>query len=153
MKIIFNQNRIIEHSLKLAVCGLWISFLTVQSCTKSDPKSETERVKEILTANTWVIQSVTVDGIDKTSDYSGMTLAFTNTNYSTENGGLVWPDIGAWKFADDSGKIISRNDDLIITIEEASTTKLVMKLMWLKTTLSGGRSESVRGAHVFVFRK
>lgn len=153
MKSIFNQDRVKTHSLRLAASTLLISLLVIQSCSKSDPKTKTDHVKEILTANTWNLQTVTVDDVDQTSFYTGMTLSFTNTGYFTVNGGLVWPAMGAWKFADNTGKVITRSDDLTVTIDEASTTKLVLKLMWVKTTLGGGRSASVRGEHVFVFGK
>ena len=140
--------------MRLATSSLLISLLILQSCSKkNDPKSQTDRVKEILTTNTWNLQTVTVDDVDQTSFYTGMTLSFTNTGYFTVNGGLVWPAMGAWTFADKTGKVITRSDDLTVTIDEASTTKLVLKLMWVKTTLGGGRSASVRGEHVFVFRK
>ena len=128
------------------------NLILLQGCKKDDPLPETERVKNLLKANTWRMQTVTVDGIDQTLVYAGLTLTFTDTNYSTANGGAVWPATGTWTFADQTGKLITRSDGLPVSIEEATTTKLSLKLTWAKTTL-GGRASSIAGVHVFVFGK
>ena len=134
--------------LMMTICHLML----FQSCKKDDPIPETERVKSILKANTWRMQAVSVDGTDQTQVYAGLTLTFTDTNYSTTNGGVVWPATGTWVFADQTGKLITRSDGLAITVEEATTTTLSLKLTWANTTL-GGRASSVAGVHVFVFGK
>ncbi len=41
----------------------------------------------------------------------------------------------------------------VINATEISATKLVLALAWTKTTLGGGRVESVAGQHVFTFGK
>lgn len=154
MKPIFNQKKIKACSLWLVACCLFIGLLTMQSCgKKNDPQPETDRVMEILKANTWKMTSVTVDNTDRTTVYAGLTLSFTDTNYSTTNGGVVWPTSGTWAFADATGKLITRSDGLAISVEEATTTKLSLKLTWAETTLGGGRASSVAGVHVFVFGK
>jgi hypothetical protein len=150
MKTIFNTNR----SLQFAACGLLlIALIALQSCgKKSDPTPPTEQTKAILKANTWNMATVTVDGTDRTSVYTGLTLSFTDTDYTTTNGRAVWPASGTWVFADPTGKVITRNDGLQITVEEAVAGSLKLKLTWNKTTL-GGRAESVAGVHVFSFVK
>lgn len=155
MKSIVHLNTVTACSLRLvACCLLAISLLSIQSCSKkSDPQPETDRVKELLKANTWKIQTVTVDNVDKTSVYAGLTLSFTDATYTTTNGGPVWPASGTWQFADDTGKLITRSDDLSISVEEVTTTKLSLKLTWAKTTLGGGRTASIAGSHLFVFGK
>jgi hypothetical protein len=153
MKTTFNIKTITACSLKLAACGLLFSIITLQSCgKKNDPIPVTEQTKAILRANTWKMTNVTVDGTDKTSVYTGLTLSFTDTDYTTTNGGVVWPGSGTWSFADATGKLITRSDGLSITVEEAIATSLRLKLTWNKTTL-GGRTESVGGVHVFSFGK
>jgi hypothetical protein len=132
-----------------------ISFiLLIQSCGKSssnDP-SPSDQMKAILISGKWNLQTVQVDGVDKTTTYSGLTLNFTATNYSTTNGRVIWPATGTWQFSDETGKNITRDDGLPVAIGEATTSKLVLTLTWNKTTL-GGRAGSLKGVNVFTFGK
>jgi hypothetical protein len=133
-----------------------ISFtclLALAGCKKDDKNLETDRTRKLLTANTWTIQSVTVDGVDKTSSHAELTLHFTNTQFTTTHGGVVWPASGIWTFADDSGKKILRSDDVEMTIQEVSAAKLVLTFTWMETTLGPGRLSSTSGEHVFRFAK
>jgi hypothetical protein len=135
--------------LGICLCGL----LFTQSCKEDGAQPETERVKTLLKSNTWKMQSVQVDNVDKTSVYAGLTLSFTDINYSTTNGGGVWPATGTWSFRDDTGKIIKRNDNLEVTIVEISETSLKLSLSWAASAFGPGRTESVAGNHVFTFVK
>jgi hypothetical protein len=126
-------------------------IISVQGCKDEVP--ETDRVKGILKASTWTMQTVVVDAVDQSTVYKGLTLNFTDTGYSSTNGGVVWPASGTWVFADASAKTITRNDNLAITITEVTDAKLILSLTWAKTTLSGGRVESVKGINVFTFTK
>jgi hypothetical protein len=149
-----NQNITTVIFLKLVACALLVSLLTILSCSpKDNPKLETDRVRELLTAGTWNIHTVTVDDIDKTSTYAGLTLAFNSTSYFATNGGIVWMATGGWAFADQRGKLITRGDGLSVTIEKVTTTTLVLTLTWTKTTLGSGRISSLSGNHVFTFNK
>ncbi len=131
-----------------------ISVLLVTSCKKSDdPQPETARIKGLLKANTWRIQSVTVDATDKTELFTGLTLSFTDTNYTTTNGSVVWPVSGTWTFTDDTAKKIKRNDNLEVTIIELTETSLKLSLAWATGTFGSGRVSSVAGNHVFSFVK
>lgn len=130
-----------------------ILMVFIQSCKTDDPTiSEVDRVSTLLKGNSWKMQSVSVGGIDKTSSFAGLTLTFSTGTYTSTNGGLIWPSSGTWTFADETGKIITRNDGVVINLEEISETKLSLKLNWAKTTL-GGRTTSVAGNHIFVFGK
>jgi hypothetical protein len=130
-----------------------IGLLFLASCKKDDPEPETARIQKLLAANAWVIQTVTVNEIDQTNLFAGLTLSFTKTNYSTTNGGVVWPASGTWGFVDETAKIIERNDGLRITITEVTNTSLKLALTWSTTTLGGGRTASVAGDHEFSFIK
>ena len=110
-------------------------------------------MKTILTSGAWKIQSVAVDGADQTNVYKGLSLSFTNTLVNATNGGAVWLASDTWKFADETGKSITRGDGIQVTVEEATATKLVLKLTWTKTTLGSGRINSVKGVNVFTFGK
>ena len=127
------------------------TLLVIASCGEKNDPSPQDVVKAKLSANNWALQSVTVDGVDQTTVYQGLTIKFTTTNYTTTNGGVVWPASGTWTFDSTDGKTIKRDDGLIITVE-ATDTMLKLTLTWATTTL-GGRTGSVGGVHVFSFVK
>lgn len=132
------------------ICGL----LFIQSCgSKGSDPSPADQMKAILIAGAWNLQTVSVDGVDKTSVYTGLTIKFTDGNFTTTNGRAVWPASGTWQFADDTGKNITRGDGLSIAIEEATSTKLVLKFNWNQNTLGSGRISSVKGQNIFTFGK
>ncbi len=127
------------------------SILFLAACKSDDPQPEPVRILELLTANTWTVEAVTVDEMDQTNLFTGLTLSFTNTTYSTTNGGAVWPASGTWEFADASAKTIVRDDGLQITISEVTSTSLRLALTWSTSTLGSGRTASVPGDHEFSF--
>lgn len=129
-----------------------LSFL--QSCggKGSDP-SPADQMKTILISGTWNLQSASVDGVDKSSVYPGLTIKFTDTNFTTTNGRVVWPATSTWQFADATGKSITRGDGLAISIDEATTSKLILKFNWNQNTFGSGRASSVKGQNVFTFGK
>lgn len=131
-----------------------VCLLMAQGCKKKDdPIPETARVRSLLKANTWKMQSVTVDGTDQTTLYTGLSLSFTDANYTTVKGGGVWPSSGGWTFTDESAKTIKRSDGLEINILEATATSLQLGLIWSQGTIGPGRMSSVSGNHQFVFVK
>lgn len=131
----------------------------LQSCgSKGDPtpaETPAQKNQKILTSTTgvWTMQSVTVDDVDKTSIYSGLKLTFSNTGFTTVNGGVVWPASGTWKFSDDTGKTIERGDGLLIGVDEIQSNSLTLSLTWTQTTFGPGRVESTAGKHRFKFVK
>ena len=149
------MKKLITYSLtSLFIFGLLLIF----SCGPTDPTpaaepSATEQVKTVLTSGAWKIQSVAVDGTDQTSVYKGLSLSFTNTSVNATNGGAVWPSSDTWKFTDETGKSITRGDVIQVSVDEATVSKLVLKLTWTKTTLGSGRINSVKGVNVFTFGK
>ena len=128
----------------------------ITSCGGTDAtpaETESQKATKLMTQGTWAMQSVTVDGTDKTSIYAGLKLTFTATGFTATSGGGVWPSTGTWQFTDDTGTTVKRDDGLTITLTELTTTKMVIKLTWTETTLGGGRTNSVQGNHVFTFGK
>jgi hypothetical protein len=117
-----------------------------------DPSPKDVNTKKLMT-NIWKLNSVQVDAVDKTSLFTGMTLKFTATNYTTTNGGVVWPASGTWTFTDDTATKIKRNDDLVVTIFEITDTSLKLSLSWASGTYGPGRVSSVAGIHTFNFVK
>jgi hypothetical protein len=130
------------------------SLIYLSSCGgKGDDPSPVDEMRTLLTSGTWNLQTVLVGGVDQTAVYTGLTLRFTDTNFTATNGRVIWPASGTWQFSDETGKIIQRNDGLLVTIETATTNSLVLKLDWDETTLGSGRVASVEGAHTFNFTK
>lgn len=130
-----------------------MSLLFTSGCNE-DPLPITAQVKQILTSTaSWKMQTVLVDGTDQSTVYKNLTLGFTDTGFTSSNGGAVWPSSGTWKFTDDTATAIERNDGLQVTIDTATDSKLVLKLTWTKTTFGLGRLASVKGVNVFTFGK
>jgi hypothetical protein len=151
MKFLSKFNQRIAYIFSLTVI---LSLFALSSCGSSgSTPSATEIATNQLRANTWRINTVTVDGVDQTSLFSGMTLSFTATNYTTTNGKVVWPASGMWSFTDDTAKKIKRSDNLEVSIVDVTTTTLKLSLTWATGTLGTGRIESVAGNHVFSFVK
>lgn len=115
--------------------------------------SKQDEVTAILTSAPWKVNTVSVDGVDKTIIYKDLGLTFTTTSFTSVNGAAVWPASGTWTFTSSAATAFTRNDGLVVTIQEATSTSLKLALNWNKTTLSPGKTQSVSGAHVFSFRK
>jgi hypothetical protein len=136
----------------ILLLSLVFAFVFLSGCKKDEPTAS-EVTTNKLTSATWKIGSVTVNNTDQTPLFTNMTLKFTDTNYTTTNGGIVWPMSGTWTFVDDTAKEIKRNDDLEITIVEATDASLKLSLTWDTGTFGPGRVSSVVGVHVFSFGK
>jgi len=153
MKPQFNLSRHLFASLFLAIIISLILLIELSGCKKEEvSKLETDRIRQLLTSTTWKVQTVTVDGVDQTSLYSGLTLKFTDTQYMTTNSKVVWPASGVWTFADNTGKRIIRGDNVEISVQQIDTKGLALNFDWSTTTL-GGRLSSTKGKHTFTFVK
>lgn len=133
-----------------------LSILIIQlpGCGESgadDPApSAQDAIKSKLIAHKWNLQTATVDGLDKTAVYQGLAITFTSGNYSSTDGGGIWPASGAWSFNSTDGVTIKRDDGLIMTVDVTDTI-LKLSFTWSKNTLGGGKIESVSGQHILTF--
>ncbi|MEK6781746.1 MAG: hypothetical protein AABY93_08565 [Bacteroidota bacterium] len=128
-----------------------VALLAISGCKKDAPSSQ-EVIKSRMISTSWEIKAVSIDGVDKTSMYAGMTLQFTPTTYTATKGGVIWPSSGTWSFNSDDGTTILRNDGLELTVQVTDAT-LDTSLYWQERTLGGGRLNSLQGNHVFSFSK
>ena len=141
----------------VVIINLLLVILALTSCgggggdPTPTPVSKQDEVKAKLTSPTWKMQSVTVDGADKTTLYKDLTLKFTASGFTSTNGGAIWPATGTWTFTSTEATAIKRDDGLEVKLQEVTDASLKLGLTWSKTTL--GRVESVSGAHVFSFGK
>lgn len=125
-----------------------VSF-AFHSCRKDTTATPSEVTGKQLSSGVWKVQSVMVDGTDKTNLFHGFTLQYSSTTFSSSNGTLVWPSSGTWNFKDETAKMIVRDDGLEMTIETVSNTKFTFSFVWTKTTYGGGRSNSTSGVYSF----
>lgn len=145
----------IATRLSIAVLALFaLAFLANCDSGNDDPGiSKQDEVRAILTGSPWKVNTVSVDGVDKTITYKDLGLTFTNTDFTSVSGGAIWPASGTWNFTSAEATAFVRNDGLEVTIQEATATSLKLALTWNKNTLGPGRTQSVSGAHVFSFKK
>jgi hypothetical protein len=141
------------HKTGILSLSILLSALVLSGCNGDSSPSAAEITTKQLTANNWKISTVLVDDVVQTSLFTNMTLSFTSTNYTTTNGGPVWPTTGTWTFIDGTGRKIKRDDNVEITIIEISDTTLKISLTWAKNIFGSGRISSVAGNHVFTFVK
>ncbi|HEY0742247.1 MAG TPA: hypothetical protein VGD40_12325 [Chryseosolibacter sp.] len=127
------------------------SVMLISSCDGDDSPTAQEAQLKKLTAKTWEVQSVRIDGVDHTQLFQNMTLAISKSSFTTTNGGQVWPASGTWEFADEQATTIIRGDNITITIEAAAESELRLSLQWNETTFGPGRKKSISGMHVFSF--
>jgi hypothetical protein len=145
-----------KHSylIYMLTASLLISVSSLVSSCKDDEPGVVEKNKKLLTSGTWTISNVTVDGANENDLFTGFTLAFNNDgSFVTTNGTPVWSNSGAWQFSDGTGKTLTRDDDVVVSITTLTETALTLTLSWDKTTLGNGRTRSVSGAHIFEFSK
>jgi len=132
-----------RHSFVFAIC---VVLLASTACKhKNDPQPD------LLLQKTWIVKKVEVDGMDKTSAFSNMTLKFSPGKYTATNGGDVWADNGTWSYAKNSSTLIIRGDGVQVTISEITEKNLQLNFTWLETTFKGGRIMGIKGNNTFMF--
>ena len=144
----------IAKQLLLSILAV-VAIGSLSNCGDDEPTlpSKQEEVTEILTGSPWKINTVSVNGTDKTLTYKDLGLTFTETGFTSADGEPVWPASGTWSFTSAEATSFTRNDGLVVTIQQATETSLKLALTWNKTTLGSGRTQSVSGSHVFSFGK
>ena len=139
----------------LISCSILIMCLLISSCGKDPALSAGEQAILKLTASPWKMVSVTIDGVDKTAMFTGLTITFSKTSsnggtYAAVNGGLVWTASGQWTITDmNTAGFIMRGDNLEVQLNELLPASLTMTLDWNKNTFGSGRLASIKGKHVF----
>ena len=147
-----------KTNMNCVVLSIFITYalFLAMSCRDDDPQA-TETNLQRLAAHKWKLISVTVDGVDKTDLFTGLTLQWSqDKTFVATNGGEMWPSNGTWSVTDDSGKtlLVSLNDPdhVEVTIQTLDDSTLVISLHWNKTTLGSGRASSIAGDYVFEFK-
>jgi len=139
------------HNNCVFSAGLFILLLLSQSCAENTPGTIADNVRSQLTAGLWKVQSVMVDGVNQDALFNGMTLKFDKADFTSTNGGAVWPVKDGWKLTDAQGTAFVRNDGIVVTIQSLSDASLILSLTWTMTTLGNGKVSSIPGQYVFTF--
>jgi hypothetical protein len=133
-----------------------IAAMTLISCgddddsVADDPTEQTEEEKQLesLSASVWTMSSITLDGADVTTNFSGLVLTINSDKTYSTNGSYdpVWPSSGSFTFGSDI-KTLTRDDGVSMTIS-VSETSLTITLTYAD---SGGRIDALPGDYVFSF--
>jgi hypothetical protein len=138
----------------ITLCLLVSAALTFSACDKNDGPTASEKQMKLL-VGTWNMAVVTVDGVDYTSVFDGLSLTFTDAppRYSAVNGGKVWVEPKDFIFQNfDATEFIGPNFE-IVTITTLTDRLLVLELRWNQASFEAGRAKSIAGHHVFMFNK
>ena len=115
-----------------------------------DPTEQTEEEKQLesLSASVWTMSSITLDGADVTTNFSGLVLTINSDKTYSTNGSYdpVWPSSGSFTFGSDINTL-TRDDGVSMTIS-VSETSLTVTFTYAD---SGGRIDALPGDYVFSF--
>jgi hypothetical protein len=128
-----------------------LAFL-LAACATPPELSPNEKTQRLLINKTWDLSIVTVDGIAR-NIYSGLSLKFQQSTYTSENGLDIFPVSGTWEFSGSEGNKIIRDDGLEIVIESITDSQLTLNFYWSSSNFIGGRSNELAGLHRFILSK
>ncbi|MFN6087172.1 MAG: hypothetical protein ACK47E_00300 [Cyclobacteriaceae bacterium] len=151
MKTLLTAGKYIFTILLSAAWVIWFS-----SCLPEPPDRVTDIILKI-SGKTWLISTVTVDGVDRTSSYAMLKLVFRTGElaYTTTSAkgdtGPVWPANGTMSRL--SQTQVKRDDGVVMDVEFPSDTQMTLTFDWTTTDYGPGRAEGIKGRHVFKFTK
>jgi len=147
----------------LALLGLVTTLLTYSSCKKDNPEPTpiTDVQLEKL-AKTWKINTVSLDGSDRTAEYTAFQLVLSGNKGSTSFGYTTsgrpslspWKASGSWEFGASPETQMIRDkgtvDELAMTYSVTDTS------LSITFTFNGSgysaRTDVVKGVWVFTFK-
>jgi hypothetical protein len=143
---------------KLKIYALVVILTTTLSCDKKEDNGE-KLHQEIskLVGKEWVLQSVIEQGIDRTLNYSGMTITFeqqagsSRVAYIAGKGEPVWSAQGTLDCQYVGRLEMHRNDNLQCIVSEVTATELEIEVLNFPYSIGPGRGKSSGGKHVFKF--
>ncbi len=110
---------------------------------------------------TWKMSSVTRDNVDESSEFSGFSITFSQTNYTITNGGNAWVDITGSIGNFDTGSNASsfqvqfaNTGSVTVNMAFSDENKtLTMSFTVDNTSFGIGRVSGLAGSYVFVVKK
>lgn len=114
-----------------------------------------DETRALLKARTWSVYSVQMDGIDKTSMFSGMKINFEDQVYTAQNGGFIWgSDLRlSWAFQDTEATKFAIGSGPTVYIQELTKSSMTLRLRWSLDDFGGGATSPESGLYVFEFRR
>ena len=127
-------------------------FLSCGSEGEPDEPSAQELTFENL-AGQWglpAVGGIVVDGVDRTLNYQGFNLSFSETGYSTSNAGDLFQSSGTWEWANETTtNQIILDDGKNITIQSLTTSVFTFAF----TQSDGGVRAGVAGSYTVTVNK
>lgn len=146
-----------KYLKSIAIIAFLAGFAFMMGCKKDDgggPSEEDMKLEEL--AATWTLSSASLDGDDRTANWTGFTLTATLAKtYSTSgsNDENVWPASGTWEFAGTTGAgldVLNRSDGVTINIDNVSANALDLSFTYaLAKANKDARITSIEGNWVF----
>lgn len=139
--------------LKFITALSCLTVLLICSSCKDDKETKSpveEQLQTLVNGSPWILAGNTVlkDGFDVSSQFTGFTLTFSESNFSTTNSlPSAWPNAGTWQFVNENPNKIIRGDGVEIDLQLADN-KLILNFM-VSDPNSGGRGLSVAGEYQF----
>lgn len=139
----------------LLLCVL--TFLACDSGSDDPAVTETERVTNLLIGNSsigtqWTLSSVSVNDIDYTNEFTGLTLTFSEGSVTSTNGKAVFDSTDTWSFTDENASAFTTSSTALqITIQEISNNSLV--LVFILDESIYGKVDAVAGENIFTFTR
>lgn len=131
-----------------------VGFLIV-SCGGGDdnPEPSAQELTYEKLAGQWSLpatRGVVVDGVDRSLNYDGFRLSFTESGYTTTNAGDLFKASGTWDWANSNTvNELSLDDGKSIIIQSLSTTQFVFSF----TQSEGGIRAGVSGNYTISVNK
>jgi len=135
---------------------LTLGSIAFSSCGGGHDEPTDEDIFLGKLAQTWSVTGgqVTVDGLDVTEDFEGMTITFgADKHYTTVHGvPPIWPAAGTFTIKAFGNNMydITRDDGTQISILALSDKSITLTLQY---TYSGARSSEVSGKYQFVMTR
>ncbi len=154
-------------SKRLSILSLVLSLIILTGCGDDNPTPTAEETQLKKLVGAWTLSSVENDGVDRTDEYTGMTLTISGTytsggTYNYTSAATEWPSVSPWK-ASDTWKFKASSVNSVIVrqfdLQEMNYTlansdaQLTFDFTYSGEGFNNGRAESVGGAWTFVFTK
>lgn len=134
---------------------LLVLIITVMGCGDDgtpDEPSQQELTFENL-AGQWglpITGGIVVDGVDRSLNYEGFDLSFTDGGYNTTNAGTLFQVTGTWEWANESTTTqINLDDGKNVNIQNLSTAQFIFSF----TQTTGGVSSGTNGNYIVTLNK
>jgi hypothetical protein len=136
------------HLLALLLIG---SLCT--SCGGDDGPTPLEERLRALTAR-WSVTSVSNDGTDVSSRFTGFTLTVSgDQRYTTTNGGNPWPAQGTFEVLTDNLDLFRRDDNVDISIVNITETNLTLSFNMSSVRGTASGVDGITGSFTFNLTK